>query len=134
MIRHNILIAYPNSLRYKSSFFINLVGLSSGLACTLLIYLWVMDELSIDKFHEKDSHLFQVFQTLGAGADHETIEYTPGILAKTLAEEMPEVESAVAVRPGFNQGILSFYQWHTGPSIPRSIRRGSRCYWAVLYW
>ena len=110
MFRHNLLITYRSFLRYKSSFFINLIGLSSGLACTLLIYLWVMDELSIDKFHEKDSQLFQVFQTLGAGADHETIEYTPGILAKTLAEEMPEVELAAAIVPSYwfsSQGIIS---------------------------
>src|SRR5687768_124862 len=43
MFRHNLLIAFRNFLRYKSSFLINLTGLSSGLACTLLIYLWVSD-------------------------------------------------------------------------------------------
>ena len=110
MFRHNLLITYRSFLRYKSSFFINLIGLSSGLACTLLIYLWVMDELSVDKFHENDSQLFQVFQTLGAGADQETIEYTPGILAKALAEEMPEVEMAAAIVPSYwfsSQGIIS---------------------------
>jgi ABC-type antimicrobial peptide transport system permease subunit len=110
MFRHNLLITYRNFLRYKSSFFINLAGLSSGLACTLLIYLWVMDELSIDKFHEKDSQLFQVFQTLGIGSNSETIEYTPGLLAKALAEEMPEVELAASVVPSYwfsSQGIIS---------------------------
>ncbi len=110
MFRHNLLITYRSFQRYKSSFFINLIGLSSGLACGLLIYLWVMDELSMDKFHEKDSQLFQVFQTLGAGGNSETIEYTPGILAKTLAEEMPEVELAAAIVPSYwfsSQGIIS---------------------------
>lgn len=110
MFRHNLLITYRTFLRYKSSFFINLIGLSSGLASTLLIYLWVMDELSMDKFHEKDSQLFQVFQTLGTGSNSETIEYTPGILAKTLAEEMPEVELAAAIVPSYwfsSQGIIS---------------------------
>src|SRR5690606_4165717 len=59
MIRHNFILALRNFQRYKSSFLINLIGLSSGLACALLIYLWVNDELSVDKFHEKDSQLFQ---------------------------------------------------------------------------
>ena len=60
MFRHNFLITYRNFLRYKSSFFINLIGLSTGLACALLIYLWVNDELSVDKFHKKDEQLYQV--------------------------------------------------------------------------
>ena len=59
MFRHNILITYRNFLRYKSSFLINLLGLSTGLACTLLIYLWVADELSVDKFDRN------VLNTLG---------------------------------------------------------------------
>ena len=62
MFRHNFLITYRNFLRYKSSFLINLIGLSTGLACALLIYLWVADELSVDKFHQKDEQLYQVLQ------------------------------------------------------------------------
>jgi putative ABC transport system permease protein len=62
MFRHNLLLIYRNFLRYKSTFFINLIGLSTGLACALLIYLWVKDELSVDKFHEKDNRLYQVME------------------------------------------------------------------------
>ena len=54
MFRHNLLLSYRNFKRYKSSFFINLIGLSVGLASALLIFLWVNDELNVDKFHEKD--------------------------------------------------------------------------------
>ena len=46
MFRHNLLISYRNFLRFKSSFFINLIGLSTGLACVLLIFIWVNDELN----------------------------------------------------------------------------------------
>src|SRR5689334_16336393 len=60
MFRHNLLIAYRNFLKYKSSFFINLIGLSTGLACVLLIYLWVNDELHVDKFHINGDRLYQV--------------------------------------------------------------------------
>jgi putative ABC transport system permease protein len=110
MFRHNILITWRNFLRYKSSFFINLAGLSTGLACALLIYLWVNDEMHIDKFHEKDSQLYQVLQRGDFGGVIETIEYTPGLLARTLAEEMPEVEYATAVIPPYwfsRKGIVS---------------------------
>ena len=46
MFKHNFLIIYRNFKRYKITFFINLIGLSSDFACVLLIYLWVNDELS----------------------------------------------------------------------------------------
>ena len=62
MFRHNLLIAFRNIMRHKGSFFINLTGLSTGLACTFLIYLWVTDELKFDKFHKKDSQLYQVME------------------------------------------------------------------------
>jgi putative ABC transport system permease protein len=110
MFRHTFLITWRNFLRYKSSFFINLAGLSTGLACALLIYLWVNDEMNIDKFHEKDAHLYQVFQNLSIDNTIETIEYTPGLLAKTLTEEIPEVEYATAVIPPYwfsGNGIIS---------------------------
>ena len=74
-----------------------MIGLSTGLACALLIYLWVFDELNFDKFHEKDSQLFLVMQNIQMTNEINTIEVTPGPLAETLAEEMPEVEYAASV-------------------------------------
>lgn len=97
MFRHNILITYRNFLRYKSSFLINLLGLSTGLACTLLIYLWVADELSVDRFHQKDDQLYQVLRNVQRPDGIRTGESTPARLGESLLEEMPEVEYAVSV-------------------------------------
>ncbi len=94
MFKHNILLAYRNFMRYKNSFFINLIGLSSGLVCTLLIYLWVTDELQVDKFHSKDTRLFQVMEHQKYSEGIMTTSSTPGLLAETLAEEIPEIEYA----------------------------------------
>ena len=102
MLRHNLLLIYRNFKRFKTTFFINLIGLSTGLACTLLIYLWVNDELNVDKYHEKDSRLFQIME-------HEKNEegilstkgYTQDFLAEVLASEMPEIEYATTVTPPF---------------------------------
>jgi putative ABC transport system permease protein len=94
MLKHNLLIIFRNFKRNKSSFLINLIGLSTGLACVLLIYMWVNDELNFDRFHEKNNQLFQVMQQFQHG---ETIEPTPGPLADALAAEIPEVEYAVPV-------------------------------------
>ena len=95
MFKHHVLLAYRNFKRFKGSFFINLIGLSTGLACTLLIFLWVSDELSVDKFHEKDSRLYMMMERQQGVADVEVTETTPGLLGEALATEMPEVELAV---------------------------------------
>ncbi len=95
MFRHNLLISYRNFLRYKSSFFINLIGLSSGLACALLIYLWVNDELHVDKFHTNNDRLYQVKENVEQDGDIITRLTTAGPTAEALANEMPEVEYAV---------------------------------------
>ncbi len=94
MLKHNLLLIYRNIIRSKSYFFINLIGLSAGLVCTLLIYLWVRDEWRMDKFHAKDSRLFQVMEFQQYADEIMTTTSTPGILAETLKEEIPEVEYA----------------------------------------
>jgi len=99
MFKHHLLLIYRNFKRYKSSFFINLIGLSAGLSCTLLIYLWVNDEIQIDRFHNE--RLYQVIQNEHLTDGVQTVEGTPGILAETMAKEIPEVETAVATSPGF---------------------------------
>ena len=94
MLNHYFLLIYRNFLRAKSYFLINLAGLSTGLACTLLIYLWVRDEYQVNKFHEKDAQLFEVMEHQKYADEIMTTTSTPGILAETLKAEFPEVEFA----------------------------------------
>ncbi len=94
MLKHNLTLIYRNFVRAKGFFLINLFGLTTGLACTLLIYLWVRDELTVDKFHQKDSRLFQVMEFQQYADEIMTTTSTPGILAETLKEEIPEIEYA----------------------------------------
>lgn len=108
MFQHNFLVLYRSFNRFKSTFFINLIGLSSGLACAFLIYLWAKDELNVDKFHVKDSQLFQVMTRTDSGGEIKISDSTPFPLAEALLEEMSEVEHAVTVRSWKNkQGIIS---------------------------
>jgi len=95
MLRHALLLSLRHFKRFRSSFFINLVGLSTGLACTLMIYLWVNDELRVDTFHENDSRLYQVMRHQPTPTGIVTSGYTPAPIAEALAREMPEVEYAV---------------------------------------
>jgi ABC-type antimicrobial peptide transport system permease subunit len=100
MIRHTVLLVYRNYKRFKTTFFINLIGLSTGLACALLIYLWVKDELSIDRFHEHGSRLYQVMANQHNQGGIETWEDTPGLLADALMREVPGIQYAVSTSGG----------------------------------
>lgn len=99
MLKHNLLISFRSFKRFKSTFLINLIGLASGLACTLLIYLWVADELSMDRFHENSSQIYQVLQNAETTNGIMTFEWTPALLAKTLQERYPEVVASTSVLP-----------------------------------
>ncbi|MEM0991604.1 MAG: ABC transporter permease [Bacteroidota bacterium] len=94
MLRHNLLLAFRSFLKNKNTFLINLLGLSTGLTCVLLIYLWVNDEWSVDKFHQNDAHLYQVMINAELPNGNQIWKGTPGVLAETLVEELPEVEAA----------------------------------------
>ncbi|MFK8004791.1 MAG: ABC transporter permease, partial [Saprospiraceae bacterium] len=76
---------------------INLIGLSTGLACALLIYLWVNDEVNVDGFHDKGDRMFQVLQTRQYPQKIATWEITPILLANALKEDLPEIEAATNI-------------------------------------
>ncbi len=109
MLKNNLLLFLRNIKKDKSSFLINIVGLSTGLACVLLIYLWISAELKVDKFHEKDSQLYQVMHNREFPDYIMTLGHTPIQLAEALVEEIPEIESAVAVSSTYHrpEGVLS---------------------------
>ena len=60
MLQNYIKIALRNIFRNKVFSFINIIGLSIGLACCMLIFLFTKDELSFDQFHEKKENIYQL--------------------------------------------------------------------------
>jgi len=107
-------IAWRNLRRERQFTFLNLIGLSIGLASSLLIYFWVYDQWNIDKFHKNNKQLFEVMANVPMGDVTQTMEYTPGILAQALVKEMPEVEDAAVTVSDFaeTKGIVSFNDSH----------------------
>lgn len=109
-MNYNLKITWRNLLKDRLFTSLNLVGLSTGLACTFLIYLWVNDELHVDKHNENDKQLFQVMVNQPSEDGIRTVENTPGLLATALTNEIPEIEHAVTVLPASwfrNQGVIS---------------------------
>ncbi|MFY0650999.1 MAG: ABC transporter permease [Cyclobacteriaceae bacterium] len=96
MLNHYLLIAFRNFKRYKSTIFINLTGLSTGLACVLFIYLWVADEMAMDQFHVNNKSLYQVMSNHTNANGIETWKGVPGLLLDEIQASVPEVAKSVA--------------------------------------
>ncbi|WP_353718506.1 ABC transporter permease [Dyadobacter sp. 676] len=99
MLKNHFISAWRHFRKNIQFTLLNVVGLSTGLVCALLIYLWVTDELAFDKFHEKDSRLYQLMIHEKGGDRLVTSEGTGGILKEFLPADMPEVEMVVCTTP-----------------------------------
>jgi len=112
MLKNYFKLAWRNLIRDRQFTLLNLIGLSTGLACALLIFLWVNDELSVDNFNAKDKRLFVVMKNSpNSEGAIETHFDTQGLLAQSMANELPEVESAVAIRDA-SLGVVSSGEKH----------------------
>jgi len=110
MFRNYAKLAYRHMIRQKGYSFINIAGLAIGIACTILILLWVRDELSFDRFHVHKQDLYRV-TCIGT----ETSFFgSPAPFAPAIISEIPEVEDAVRVlkapRFVFKRGEKAFYE------------------------
>ena len=99
MFKNNLKIAWRNLIKDRQFTFLNLLGLTTGLTCTILIYLWVHDEYQFDKFHEKDARLYQVMEHRKGKGEVFVADESSGLLAETVAAQNPDVEFAAAEAP-----------------------------------
>jgi putative ABC transport system permease protein len=99
MFRHNLLLSYRNILRHKSSFIINLVGLTTALTCALLIFLWIRDEVAINKFHTNDARMLQIIEHSQLASGITSLNSTPDFLAENMVADFPEIEAATGITP-----------------------------------
>ncbi|MBS1597879.1 MAG: ABC transporter permease [Bacteroidetes bacterium] len=99
MFKTNLKIAWRQLLKDRQFTFLNVLGLSAGIACTLLIFLWVNDELSFDKFNEKDSQLYQLMEQRTGNGQTAISDESSGLLSAAVAAQMPQVEYAASVAP-----------------------------------
>ena len=109
MLNYFLKPIYRNFLRNKTTFIVNLISLSTGLACAILIFMWVNTELNVDKFHENDSRLYQVMQIHQFPDKIDVWDYSPALLRQALIDEFPEIEYAVSTNTRFfdNKGLIS---------------------------
>jgi len=84
-----------NIWRSKVNSIINILGLAVGIACAILIVLFVKDEVTFDQFHSKIDRLYRVTTTMSRDGDGEQGGMTPFVVGLTVKDEIQDVESAI---------------------------------------
>ncbi len=97
MFKNYIKIAWRNLLRNKSFSTINIFGLAIGMASAILILLWIQNEVSHDRFHEKKDRLYTANNRDKFNGEIQAWSQTSKPLALALKTEYPEVEDAVRI-------------------------------------
>jgi len=106
MLGHYLKIAVRTSVKHKGHSLINILGLALGMACCLLILLFLRDELSYDRHHPAADRIYRVtedMEMVGQAADSMAI--TPAPVAPTLLQEFPEIKAAARLMP-YPEGAL----------------------------
>lgn len=94
MFKNFFKTAWRNLIRNKTFSAINIAGLALGLACSLLIFLWVNDEKNVDAFHVNKASLYSVYERVSSEGKTEAGRQTPGLLASELKRKIPEIKYA----------------------------------------
>jgi len=98
MLRNYYLTAVRNLLKHKSYFFLNMSGLAIGIASFIFIILFVINELSYDRFHDRAEDIYRIHvrgQMMGQDLD---MAVTASPMWKALKDEYPEVEHVTRVK------------------------------------
>ena len=99
MILHHIKIAVRSLFKHKIHTFTNVLGLSLGIACCLLITLYILDELSYDRFHERSDRLYRLKYKIALVSDDFSTARAPLTLAPLIPDYFSEVEKVARVFP-----------------------------------
>jgi putative ABC transport system permease protein len=102
-----IKLFFRNSLRHKAFTILNILGLAIGMACFIIIMLWVNAEFSYDKYNLAAERIYRMNMYLKMNGSDGTSNFCPAPLAGTLIKDYPEVEKAVRFR-NYGKAILKY--------------------------
>jgi putative ABC transport system permease protein len=108
MIKHYFKIAVRNLFRQKALSFINVFGLSVGLACFILFLLFAVNEFSFDRFHKNADNIYRVYRWTIAmnGQEPEGDPYLPAPLGPAMKQDLPEVKNFVRIQLGWSKSFV----------------------------
>jgi hypothetical protein len=93
MIKNYFKIAFRNLQRHKAYSLLNISGLAIGMACSILILLWVQNELSYDRFHANANEIYR----LTCNAEDFKAAVSPAGMGAGLQSQMPEIKATTRI-------------------------------------
>ncbi|HEY1872685.1 MAG TPA: ABC transporter permease, partial [Chitinophagaceae bacterium] len=100
--------------------FINIIGLSVGLTCCMLIAVYLYNEVSYDRYHKNISQLYQLATTFVKDGKEDKTPNTPAPMAAAMKQEFPEIEEAARIMPLFTED-KTLLQYKDGSAAPKSF-------------
>lgn len=114
MIRNYFKSAFRNLWRHKGYTAINIIGLAVGIACCILILLYVQDELRFDTHHQQASNIYRLTMEINRNGTKERLAVTSAPIGPQLQESYPGIRQVVRLRQVdrslFRQGELRAYE------------------------
>jgi putative ABC transport system permease protein len=127
-----IKITIRNLLKHKGYSSINIIGLAIGMACCMLILLWVQHEMSFNRFHEKNNDIYRVYQINRHAGGATPFSNVPQPVGPEIQRTVPEIQYACRILDGdftvkyedkiFNENAVlwidsSFFDMFTFPFV-----------------
>jgi putative ABC transport system permease protein len=106
MLKNQLKTAFRNVLKNKGYFAINVLGLAVGLATCLMICLFVMDELSYDRYNDKADRIYRINTKIHLNGSETKMRNTPAPMAAALLKDYPEIEQTTRIRANGSGNIL----------------------------
>jgi len=97
MLANYLKLSLRNLVRNKVYSFINIFGLALGLTCCLLLSLYIWDEMSYDKHHQRAGDIYRIITNFQSGSVVDRVGSTSPPITMTIKDEVPEVEAAVRI-------------------------------------
>ncbi|MDE2728678.1 MAG: ABC transporter permease, partial [Gemmatimonadota bacterium] len=108
MFKNYLTTALRNLLRHKGYSAINVLGLAIGIACCVLILLYVQDELSYDQYHEKKDRIYRVAESATVAGRSIEAAVTPPPWAPVLAKDYPVIEAYTRIKPPASRWLIRY--------------------------
>src|SRR5579875_892737 len=90
MIKNYLLLALKHLRKQKVFSIINILGLTVGITCCFLIFLFIMNEMSYDNFHQNGKNIYRIMRTGKMNGEEREIPYVSPAYATALANDYPD--------------------------------------------
>ncbi|AMP97204.1 Putative ABC transporter permease [Pedobacter cryoconitis] len=120
MIKLNFKIALRNLWKYKTYTLINIAGLTVGMACCILIFIFIRYQLSFDSQFKYSDRIYRIVTNWKMAAGTNTSQGVPIPLVKAITQDFPQVEKAAAIQGSY--GMISINNFSGKPGLRETSR------------